>query len=643
MSPSSKQGRRERMVDRGELRAQREARRDSSMEAASHVRELAAAPVPAVPGGAVLGAVAAAAVPMGACAVPVAAGLAPPLVAGLVAATAGGTVLAGADAPLRAVANAPAAGAGDAESAEHFGGSGGLAGAPDVPEAAVAAVPVADPLPTLSEPTVSAAAAAVPAEPVVLEDTSAEAAVVAATAMADPPVASPSAAATPPTTLSLEDFFAAMGGAPPTREAMEAQLLELYDAFCMGPVAAGAGAARPATSRAHETETALPPSTAGPAVAAGSPSTAGPPTAEVAAGPAAANDEAIAAAPPGTPSEQQAVVAAEGAPTYAMSELDRQAVLAHSGSYRLLDENVRRRLTMGLNRTCKSAVLQRWTWAKTDRTGALQLEFLQEWARDPQCGFCTVRETQSRTTKQATIAGWGWRVRDELVDYYNGNRALVDRICARTQKKRNPMDPLGQDPELDLYWVWLKEDVSKHDDTVQQRSRTVHGEIGNEDAAEAGRFTLAGTNYLNSIPAPMAEVEGSVAADGQKKPPKRKSGADGSGCGRASKKPNSEARQKLEKRRKRATQVLGSMRALRATLPDSDTMAGNVRTVLEKEADNLGTARARADEAVEAWERGNMGEEELQGADEALQDALKQAEDVVAQGKLRVRQLGLGN
>ncbi len=355
------------------------------------------------------------------------------------------------------------------------------------------------------------------------------------------------------------------------------------------------------------------------------------------------NDEAIAAAPPGTPSEQQAVVAAEGAPTYVMSELDRQSVLAHSGSYRLLDENVRRRLTMGLNRTCKSAVLQRWTWAKTDRTGALQLEFLQEWARDPQCGFCTVRETQSRTTKQATIAGWGWRVRDELVDYYNGNRALVDRICARTQKKRNPMDPLGQDPELDLYWVWLKEDVSKHDDTVQQRSRTVHGEIGNEDAAEAGRFTLAGTNYLNSIPAPMAEVEGSVAADGQKKPPKRKSGADGSGCGRASKKPNSEARQKLEKRRKRATQVLGSMRALRATLPDSDTMAGNVRTVLQKEADNLGNARARADQAVEAWERGNMGEEELQGADEALQDALKQAEDVVAQGKLRVRQLGLGN
>ncbi len=200
------------------------------------------------------------------------------------------------------------------------------------------------------------------------------------------------------------------------------------------------------------------------------------------------------------------------------------------------------------------------------------------------------------------------------------------------------------DPELDLYWVFLREDVSKHDETAQQRCITVQGDAPEGEAAQFASFSLTGTNYHNSIPAPMAEVEGvpPVAAEGQKRPAKRKSaGGDGTGCGRAAKKPNSEARQNIEKRRKRATALLGMIRALRAALPSNDALAAPLLTVLANQAEELGTARASAAEAIDAWERGNRTEEELAAASENFQSTIKEAENFVAQGKLRAKQLNI--
>ncbi len=398
---------------------------------------------------------------------------------------------------------------------------------------------------------------------------------------------------------------------------------------------AGGGAIVPLAATPPASVAAEPLAVMGPASVVAEPLAATEPAAV-----AAATTEASQATTAGSP---DAVVAAvPGAPRYHMSDADRQTVLSHQGSFLELDARARRRLSMALNRTCGAEVLVKWQAAKVDRSGALQLEFLKMWAQDATCGWCRVEEEQARTTRQRAQVGWGWRQRDQIIARYHGNVELAERIMNGTKRKRSPMDPHGLDPDQDLFWIYLEEDVSKADTTSQSRRLVVEGHATEVAASSFGTASLAGTNYHNAIPAPMAEVEGvpSVAADRKKggRVPKRPRSSE-TGCGRPTKS-KSEARATIEKRLKKAVTLMSSIRHLRTTLPAEDCLAKPLLEMLASQATTLGEARVKADQAVESYDRGDAGDEDLQRATTDFDSALKPAEETVAQGKLRARQLG---
>ncbi len=304
------------------------------------------------------------------------------------------------------------------------------------------------------------------------------------------------------------------------------------------------------------------------------------------------------------PQEGQAVVAGDGAPTYQMKDADREVVLGHGGTFARLDPHVRRRLQMALNRTCTGHVQLRWSAAKNDRSGARQLHFLKEWAKDPSCSFCAIGHPLFRKTTQKARGCWGCLSKDQLLWYFKNDAALVSRIMARTRRKR------GADPEQDLYWVWLAEGMPSSSKDVPSVA------AGKPPKRKAG----SGDEKPNAVAAG--------------KPPKRKAGP---GDGQRSKKPNpGEARQGLQKRRKQATNVLASICALQQqSLGPTDSL----QALLAKEAQTLADARGQADQAARAWDRCNIGDEDLQRADKELQQALEHAGGVIAQGQQQAGQL----
>ncbi len=431
---------------------------------------------------------------------------------------------------------------------------------------------------------------------------------------------------------------------PPAAAATPGSDVASVGGSAMVPLAAtppASVAAEPLAATAPASVAAEPLAATAPAAAVAADSVAAESTAPPAAVVAAATTETSAATTAGTP---LAVVAAvPGAPTYHMSDEDCDTVLAHQGTLQELDANARRRLCMALNRTCKADVMLKWQAAKVDRSGALQLEFLKMWAQDPSCGWCRVVEEQARTTTQQAQVGWGWRQRDQIIARYNGNVEMAQRIMKGTQRKRSPMDPHGMDPEQDLYWIYLDEDVSKADTTSQSRRLQVEGHAPEGDTTSFGTASLAGTHFHNAIPAPMAEVEGvpSVAADRSRggRPAKRGRTSE-TGCGRSTKSSKSEARTTIDKRLKKVVTVMSSIRHLRTTLPKEDRLAKPLLEMLASQATILGEARVKADAAVESYDRGDTQDEDLQRATTNLDSALKPAEETVAQGKLRARQLG---
>ncbi len=167
--------------------------------------------------------------------------------------------------------------------------------------------------------------------------------------------------------------------------------------------------------------------------------------------------------------------------------MDREAVRNHHGSCAELDSMVRARLHGALNRaqTADGRVYAAWSNCKQDKQGRLQMTFMKQWVEDPSCGLVTLFERQAHTTRQLTAGQWTVRTRSQIIREYGGDEQTAQKVLNSARSTQpHPQDPTGADPDMLLYGIFLAYDLTRTEETVQERSTTCQGGLQDSVRAE---------------------------------------------------------------------------------------------------------------------------------------------------------------
>ncbi len=204
---------------------------------------------------------------------------------------------------------------------------------------------------------------------------------------------------------------------------------------------------------------------------------------------------------------------------YQVSEADREAVRNHQGSWAELDNMVRSWLHAALNRaqTADGRVYTSWCNCKQDKLGRLQMSFLKHWVEDPSCGFVTLFERQLHSTAQETTGRWTVRTRAQVLRMYGGDEKTAQKVLNSARSTQpHPQDPTGVDPDMLLYEVFEAYDLTRTEQTVQERSITCQGGVQDSVRAEFAQAALDPSHAALSLP-PLGAVATAAPPASKKK------------------------------------------------------------------------------------------------------------------------------